>query len=99
MKRQEKKQYMVVGLGRFGSAIAETLCADGVQVLGIDRRIDLVEDMRDHLTQVVQADSTDRDTMLALGVGGVITPQTSSLLHNSGTVAFSLESARAYRDE
>ena len=69
MKRQEKKQYMVVGLGRFGSAIAETLCADGVQVLGIDRRIDLVEDMRDHLTQVVQADSTDRDTMLALGAG------------------------------
>lgn len=69
MKKQTSKQYLVIGLGRFGSAIAETLCADGVQVLGIDRRIDLVEDMRDHLTQVVQADSTDRDTMLALGVG------------------------------
>ncbi len=35
--------------------------------------------------------------LLALGIGGVITPQFSSLLHNGSTVAFSLKSARPYR--
>lgn len=69
MKKKNAMQALVVGLGRFGSAIAQTLCEDGVQVLAIDRRMDLVEDMRDRLTQVVQADSTDREAMEALGAG------------------------------
>lgn len=67
MKKQDCKQYMVIGLGRFGSAIAVTLCQDGAQVMGVDRRVDLVEELRDSVTQAVQADSTDRETMLALG--------------------------------
>lgn len=69
MKKQVRKQYLVIGLGRFGSAIARTLCEDGIQVMGVDRRIDLVEEHRDSLTQAVQADSTDRETMEALGAG------------------------------
>ncbi|MBQ9951438.1 MAG: TrkA family potassium uptake protein [Clostridia bacterium] len=69
MKKKNTMQALVVGLGRFGSAIAQTLCEDGVQVLAVDRRMDLVEDMRDRLTQVVQADSTDREAMEALGAG------------------------------
>ncbi len=69
MKKQVKRQVLVIGLGRFGCAIAQTLVQDGVQVMGIDRRMDLVEEMRDSLTQAVQADSMDRDAMMALGVG------------------------------
>lgn len=34
--------------------------------------------------------------LLALGISGVITPQTSSLLHNASTVALGLLSTRAY---
>ena len=34
--------------------------------------------------------------LLALGIGGAITPQTSSLLHNATTVALSLENGKAY---
>ena len=34
--------------------------------------------------------------LLALGIAGVITPQTSSLLHNSSTVLFSMRGVRAY---
>ena len=30
---KKQKQYIVVGLGRFGRAIAETLCEDGAAVL------------------------------------------------------------------
>ena len=34
--------------------------------------------------------------LLALGIAGAITPQTSSLLHNSSTIAYSLNNAKAY---
>lgn len=69
MKKQDEKSVLVVGLGRFGCAIATTLCADGLQVMAIDRRLDLVEDMQAQITQVVQADSTDQESMTALGAG------------------------------
>ena len=62
------KQYIVVGLGRFGRAIAETLCEAGEEVLGVDMDMDLVEDMRDRITQAVQMDAMDRDALATLGV-------------------------------
>ena len=62
------KQYIVVGLGRFGRAIAETLCEAGEEVLGVDMNMDLVEDMRDRITQAVQMDAMDREALTALGV-------------------------------
>ena len=34
--------------------------------------------------------------LLALGIGGIITPQTSSLLHNASTIALSMHSSRSY---
>lgn len=34
--------------------------------------------------------------LLALGIGGVITPQTSSLLHNASTIALGARATRAY---
>lgn len=66
--KKSKKQYIVVGLGRFGCSIAETLCEAGEEVLGVDRRMDLVESMRDKITQAVQMDAMDRDALMALGV-------------------------------
>ncbi len=62
------RQYIVVGLGRFGRAIAETLCEAGEEVLGVDMNMDLVENMRDRITQAVQMDAMDREAMTALGV-------------------------------
>ena len=63
-----KKQYLVVGLGRFGRAIAETLCEEGEEVLGVDMDMELVEDMRDRITHAVQMDAMDRGALKALGV-------------------------------
>ena len=68
MSRDKNKQYIVVGLGRFGSAIAETLCEAGEEVLGVDKDMELVEDMRDKITHAVQMDAMDRDALEALGV-------------------------------
>lgn len=69
MKKRTNKQFLVIGLGRFGASIARTLCEDGMQVMGIDRRLDLVEDMKECITEVVQADAMDGEVMAALGVG------------------------------
>ena len=67
-KNNQKKQYIVVGLGRFGSAIAETLCEAGEEVLGVDMDMDLVEDMSSRITHAVQMDAMDRNALMALGV-------------------------------
>ena len=67
-KNNQKKQYIVVGLGRFGSAIAEPLCEAGEEVLGVDMDMDLVEDMSSRITHAVQMDAMDRNALMALGV-------------------------------
>lgn len=68
MMKERRRQFLVVGLGRFGRSVAETLCEAGEEVLGVDRRMDLVEDMRDRITQAVQADAMEKDALVALGV-------------------------------
>ncbi len=60
---------LVVGLGRFGSAVANSLVRMGHEVLGVDENAALVQRMSDRLTQVVQADSTDTEALRQLGVG------------------------------
>jgi len=59
---------VVIGLGRFGSALAGSLVRLGHDVLGIDENADLVQSMSDQLTHVVQADTTNVDTLRRLGV-------------------------------
>ena len=60
---------LVIGLGRFGSALAETLMGLGQQVLGVDADQRIVQDLADQLTHVVQADSTDIEALRQLGAG------------------------------
>jgi len=50
---------MVIGLGRFGTAVARTLIELGHEVLGIDDDPARVAELRDVLTHVVQADTSD----------------------------------------
>jgi trk system potassium uptake protein len=59
---------VVIGMGRFGLALAEELMEDGVEVLGIDHDGRTVQGVAGNLTHVVQADSTDVDVMRQLGV-------------------------------
>ncbi|PRY22384.1 potassium channel family protein [Pseudosporangium ferrugineum] len=59
---------VVVGLGRFGGAVAESLVNLGHEVLGIDVDARLVQEWSDRLTHVVEADATDTDALRQLGV-------------------------------
>ena len=49
----------------------------------------------DRLTSSYSKVMLTNSALLALGITGAITPQTSSLLHN-GSIAYSLGNARAY---
>jgi len=59
---------VVIGLGRFGGAVADSLVRLGHEVLGIDEDQAEVHTWADRLTHVVQADSTNVETLRQLGV-------------------------------
>jgi trk system potassium uptake protein len=59
---------VVIGLGRFGGAVASSLVRLGHEVLAIDEDADLVQRWSDKLTHVVQADATDSDALRQLGI-------------------------------
>ncbi len=63
-----KQQVVVIGLGRFGSALAEELAKAGHEVLGIDIDMGEVQRMSSRLTQVVQADAVDEAVLERLGI-------------------------------
>jgi len=62
------QQFVVIGLGRFGSSLALELMEMGYEVLGIDHHEERVDEMSDHLTHAVMADATDEGIMRSLGV-------------------------------
>lgn len=64
----KKKQFAIVGLGRFGTSVAKTLYQMGYEVLAVDADEARVQDFSDEVTHVVQADTTDEDTLKALGI-------------------------------
>lgn len=58
----------VIGLGRFGIGVATSLVQLGHDVLAIDASAETVQDLAGVLPHVVQADSTDLETLRQLGV-------------------------------
>jgi trk system potassium uptake protein TrkA len=63
-----KRDFVVFGLGKFGSAVAQTLTANGCDVLAIDKSEEIIQDISDYVTHAVQADVTDADALQALGI-------------------------------
>lgn len=59
---------VVIGLGRFGRAIALELMASGTEVLGIDASEEIVQEMNGKLTSVVRADSSREEVLRQLAV-------------------------------
>lgn len=59
---------LVIGLGRFGGAVADSLVRLGHEVLAIDEDATIVQSWAGRLTHVVQADTTNSDTLKRLGV-------------------------------
>lgn len=62
------KNFIVIGLGRFGSAVAQELCELGNQVLAMDQDRDLVQSIADQVTHAVVGDGRDPEVLRSLGV-------------------------------
>jgi len=58
---------LVIGLGRFGGAVAHSLMELGHDVMGIDRDAEPVQAWADRLTHAVQADGTNVQVLRQLG--------------------------------
>ena len=62
------KSYIVIGLGRFGSSLARQLCRLGAEVLAMDVRSELVQQIANDVTHAVVGDAQDKEVLRALGV-------------------------------
>ncbi|MEV4896929.1 potassium channel family protein [Nonomuraea sp. NPDC059023] len=59
---------VVIGLGRFGTAIALELTRRGTEVLAIDSRPKVGQSLAGRITHIATADATDMETLNQLGV-------------------------------
>lgn len=63
------KSYVVVGLGRFGSEVARQLYRCGCEVLAIDLKSELIQQISPDVTHAAVGDSRDKEVLKMLGVG------------------------------
>lgn len=63
------KSYIVIGLGRFGTELARSLCSHGCEVLAMDSHNELVQQVAGDVTHAVVGDATDKEVLRSLGVG------------------------------
>lgn len=66
-KLRKPKEFLIVGLGRFGSSLATKLAELGHDVLATDSDPKVTQAMSSKLSQVVTADATSLDALQALG--------------------------------
>lgn len=69
MEARAVEPVVVLGLGRFGQAVAAALTREGCEVLAVDRDAELVRRASARVTLAVQADVTSKDALAQLGVG------------------------------
>jgi len=65
------RQFGVIGLGRFGSAMALTLTELGHDVIGVDGDEAPVQQLADLITHALQIDATDQKALRAAGIQDV----------------------------
>jgi trk system potassium uptake protein TrkA len=63
-----KQNVAVLGLGRFGQAVARELTRLGHQVLAVDSNEQVVQELADEVTHAVEADVTDAEALQELGL-------------------------------
>lgn len=70
---EHEGEIVVIGLGRFGSAVAHTLIEMDYEVLGVDANEQIVQDHSGALTHVVQADTTSLKALKQIGAADAVT--------------------------
>ncbi len=73
MIMQKKKTYAVFGLGRYGIAVAKELVDNGMEVIAVDARQNVVNDAAAYLPICKCADVTDIEVIKRLGIAEIDT--------------------------
>ncbi len=68
-----KKTYAVLGLGRYGTAVARELVDNGMEVVAVDSKQKIVNDAAAYLPICKCADVTDYEVISRLGIGNIDT--------------------------
>ena len=68
MKKFSNRQYVVLGLGIFGSTVAKTLSSYNCEVIALDNDEKCVDRMADIVTQSMLCDITDINQLREAGV-------------------------------
>ncbi len=63
-----KRQFVVIGCGRFGTSVAMKLNELGSEVMVVDNNEEIIQDISEYVTHAVQADATDENTIRSLGI-------------------------------
>ena len=63
-----RKEFVVIGLGRFGGSIVRELVEQGADVMAIDTSAERVDEFSSIATQAVIADTTDEAVVKSLGL-------------------------------
>ena len=66
-----RKTYAVLGLGRYGSAVAKELVANGLEVIAVDANQRIVNELAAHLPVCKCADVSDPEVIKRLGIGTI----------------------------
>lgn len=66
-----KKEFLVIGLGKFGTSVAKCLVKMGCQVIAVDRNEEKVQDIADDVTYAVALDVTDAEALENLGISNL----------------------------
>jgi trk system potassium uptake protein TrkA len=61
-------EFVIIGLGHFGRAVARTLTREGHSVLAIDRDPERLAPLRDTVESTLTADTTDENVLRELGL-------------------------------
>lgn len=66
--KEQKKSFLVLGLGSFGESVARSLASLGHEVLAMDADENAVQAVAPYVTQAVSGDVTDEETLKELGL-------------------------------
>src|SRR4030042_1650160 len=61
-------KFAILGLGTFGSSLAQALTEKGAEVIAVDRQMERVEEIQDYVSVAVKLDSTDENALKAQGI-------------------------------
>ncbi|MBR4078747.1 MAG: TrkA family potassium uptake protein [Christensenellaceae bacterium] len=67
-KKKEKTAYGIIGLGRFGSALAKELASSGAELLVLDKDEEKIREIREYTENAMIVSSLDKKTLEETGI-------------------------------